>query len=297
MVRCGSIALPFFCKLELWRDAEEIALRHWKKIILNVGLGATCPNCGPLLEFSKCHFLLWHGAPLTIMGPTRVLRDFSTAIFKKDGSKLAHILPEAASSNKTVDIQDAKICFSNNTLPDGFSVNKGDMVSYQPYAMERMKFIWVDDVEEYKSKRWLDGASKFTALQYAKGFLRPSWFKMPIPVRASIRVMIKLVYQSTDHGPRIVPLYSGSERRRNGVGILVDEELRGLTVDLADLQVLGGPLSAPSSQGSDSFFRPSYNGQVGGPSRGPSGQDRMSRLWPSSNGRLGGPSVPDGPSL
>ncbi|PHU13983.1 hypothetical protein BC332_15188 [Capsicum chinense] len=282
MVRCGAIELPFFCNLELWRDTEEIALRHWKKTILNVGLGATRPNCGPLLEFSKCHFLLWHGAPLTNMGPTRVLRDFSTAIFKKYGAKLAHILPKAASSNKIVDIQDiflkaspdaifrvaygveldnmsssnkegtkfsdafdnanavliwryvdilwrikralikiaqkikeattknetatdvmdfaanvsedalkkmqylhatltetlriypdAKICISNNTLPDGFNVNKGDMVSYQPYAIERMKFIWGDDVEEYKSKRWLDEdgffrpkiPSKFTALQ------------------------------------------------------------------------------------------------------------------------------------
>ncbi|KAF3633879.1 hypothetical protein T459_23192 [Capsicum annuum] len=34
------------------------------------------------------------------------LEDFSSAVFKKYGVKLAHILPEAASSNKTVDIQD-----------------------------------------------------------------------------------------------------------------------------------------------------------------------------------------------
>ncbi|XP_075645731.1 cytochrome P450 704C1-like [Castanea sativa] len=29
---------------------------------------------------------------------------------------------------------DAKICFSDDTLPDGYIVNKGDMVAYQPYA-------------------------------------------------------------------------------------------------------------------------------------------------------------------
>ncbi|PHU29249.1 hypothetical protein BC332_01342 [Capsicum chinense] len=37
---------------------------------------------------------------------TRVLRDFSTAVFKKDVAKLAQILSEAAGANKTVDIQD-----------------------------------------------------------------------------------------------------------------------------------------------------------------------------------------------
>ncbi|KAA0049016.1 hypothetical protein IC582_012314 [Cucumis melo] len=56
---------------------------------------------------------------------------------------------------------DAKICFSDDTLPDGFSVRKGDMVSYQPYAMGRMKFVWGDDAEEFRPERWLDGDGKF----------------------------------------------------------------------------------------------------------------------------------------
>ncbi|KAK6260786.1 hypothetical protein SCA6_015260 [Theobroma cacao] len=68
---------------------------------------------------------------------------------------------------------DAKICFSDDTLPDGFSVRKGDMVCYQPYAMGRMKFIWGDDAEEFRPERWLDedgmfqpeSPFKFTAFQ------------------------------------------------------------------------------------------------------------------------------------
>ncbi|XVF33461.1 hypothetical protein REPUB_Repub17cG0170300 [Reevesia pubescens] len=68
---------------------------------------------------------------------------------------------------------DAKMCVSDDTLPDGFSVRKGDMVYYVPYAMGRMKFIWGDDAEEFRPERWLDedgmfrteSPFKFTAFQ------------------------------------------------------------------------------------------------------------------------------------
>lgn len=68
---------------------------------------------------------------------------------------------------------DAKICFSDDILPDGYSVNKGDMVAYQPYAMGRMKFIWGDDAEDFRPERWLneegifqpESPFKFTAFQ------------------------------------------------------------------------------------------------------------------------------------
>ncbi|KAK2996322.1 hypothetical protein RJ639_024944 [Escallonia herrerae] len=68
---------------------------------------------------------------------------------------------------------DAKICASDDTFPDGYSVKKGDMVAYQPYAMGRMKFIWGEDAEDFKPERWLDkngifqqeSPFKFTAFQ------------------------------------------------------------------------------------------------------------------------------------
>lgn len=53
-------------------------------------------------------------------------------------------------------MQDAKICFSDDTLPDGYSVRKGDMIAYQPYAMGRMKVIWGDDAEKFRPERWLN---------------------------------------------------------------------------------------------------------------------------------------------
>ncbi|KAL6981840.1 hypothetical protein U1Q18_023458 [Sarracenia purpurea var. burkii] len=68
---------------------------------------------------------------------------------------------------------DGKVCFSDDTLPDGFSVRKGDWVAYQPYAMGRMRYIWGADAEDFRPERWLDDNGifkpespfKFTAFQ------------------------------------------------------------------------------------------------------------------------------------
>ncbi|KAL8267798.1 hypothetical protein R6Q59_001596 [Mikania micrantha] len=69
--------------------------------------------------------------------------------------------------------KDPKICFGDDVLPDGYSVKKGDMVTYMPYAMGRMKFLWGDDAHDFKPERWLDhngifhpeNPFKFTAFQ------------------------------------------------------------------------------------------------------------------------------------
>ncbi|XP_027934634.1 cytochrome P450 704C1-like [Vigna unguiculata] len=66
-----------------------------------------------------------------------------------------------ASLNETVRLHPAvpvqgKFCFSDDTWPDGFSVRKGDLVSFQPYVMGRMKFLWGEDAENFRPERWLD---------------------------------------------------------------------------------------------------------------------------------------------
>ncbi|EYU25023.1 hypothetical protein ABFS82_06G041100 [Erythranthe guttata] len=68
---------------------------------------------------------------------------------------------------------DGKMCFSDDTFPDGFSIKKGHLVSYVPYSMGRMKSLWGEDAEEYRPERWLDengifqqeSPFKFTAFQ------------------------------------------------------------------------------------------------------------------------------------
>lgn len=69
--------------------------------------------------------------------------------------------------------RDSKVCFSDDTLPDGFSIRKGDIVTYHPYAMGRMKYLWGDDAEMFRPERWIDADGffqpdspfKFTAFQ------------------------------------------------------------------------------------------------------------------------------------
>jgi len=66
--------------------------------------------------------------------------------------------------------QNNKECFSDDVLPGGFSVGKGDVVFYVPYAMGRMEYLWGSDAEVFRPERWLDefqqeSPFKFTAFQ------------------------------------------------------------------------------------------------------------------------------------
>jgi cytochrome P450 len=57
--------------------------------------------------------------------------------------------------------QNNKECFSDDVLPGGFSVGKGDVVFYVPYAMGRMEYLWGNDAEVFRPERWLDDNGEF----------------------------------------------------------------------------------------------------------------------------------------
>jgi hypothetical protein len=95
-------------------------------------------------------------------------------------------------------------------LPDGYAVKKGDMVSYQPYPMGRMKFLWGDDAEEFRPERWLDDDGvfvpespfKFTAFQVKSLFYFFFWIK-EIPILLNMSILLyssSLLYHQSEPG-------------------------------------------------------------------------------------------------
>ncbi|KAG6426484.1 hypothetical protein SASPL_110707 [Salvia splendens] len=67
---------------------------------------------------------------------------------------------------------DGKSADEDDILPDGHRIKKGDGISYMPYAMGRMAYIWGEDAEEFHPRDGLkmvffqgESPFKFTAFQ------------------------------------------------------------------------------------------------------------------------------------
>jgi cytochrome P450 len=50
---------------------------------------------------------------------------------------------------------------NDDVLPDGTRVKKGDQVSYVPYCMGRMEFLWGADALIFNPDRWLNEEGRF----------------------------------------------------------------------------------------------------------------------------------------
>ncbi|KAH8931220.1 hypothetical protein BDL97_19G010300 [Sphagnum fallax] len=69
--------------------------------------------------------------------------------------------------------QDPKGILADDVLPDGTVLKKGSLVTYVPYSMARMTWLWGDDAAQFRPRRWItpDGSIrkesdfKFTAFQ------------------------------------------------------------------------------------------------------------------------------------
>ncbi|CAN1236629.1 Cytochrome P450 704C1 [Linum grandiflorum] len=172
--------------VESQKDPEKMNDRYLKDIILNFMIAGKDTSAGTLSWF----FYMMSKYPLIqdkvaleviqIMEATERkefdgFREFAESISEEALEKMQYLhaaITETLRLYPAVPV-DAKVCVSDDTLPDGYNVKKGDMVAYQPYAMGRMKFIWGDDCEQYKPERWLnqDGIFqpqspfKFTAFQ------------------------------------------------------------------------------------------------------------------------------------
>nr|CAB3466835.1 unnamed protein product [Digitaria exilis] len=86
---------------------------------------------------------------------TKVLREFSSVVFRTNATKLAEKISSAANNGTSIDMQDGKMADEDDVLPNGYRVMKGDGMNYTICAMGRMTYLWGEDAEDFKPERWL----------------------------------------------------------------------------------------------------------------------------------------------
>ncbi|XP_078448009.1 cytochrome P450 704C1-like [Wolffia australiana] len=167
--------------LERAEDSNELSLKYLRDIMLNFVIAGKDTTAGTLSWFF--FMLCMHPSVQkkvdreveVLVGKADSFEDFAMGITE---AALAEMNYLRASLSETLRLYpavplDGKMCFEDDRLPDGLDIWKGESISYQPYAMGRMKYIWGEDAEEFRPERWLDEQGvyrqespyKFTAFQ------------------------------------------------------------------------------------------------------------------------------------
>ncbi|XP_078448012.1 cytochrome P450 704C1-like isoform X2 [Wolffia australiana] len=164
--------------LEREENPREMSLKYLRDIILNFVIAGKDSTGGTLSWF---FFMLCSHPSVqekiyrevqVLVGKAESLEDFTMGITEAALSEMNY-LRAALSETLRLYPADTKMCFADDRFPNGFDMRKGDGISYQPYAMGRMTYLWGDDAEEFRPERWLDEAGvfrhespyKFTAFQ------------------------------------------------------------------------------------------------------------------------------------
>ncbi|KAI4963739.1 hypothetical protein ZWY2020_010583, partial [Hordeum vulgare] len=94
---------------------------------------------------------------------TSSIDDFSRSLTDEALNKMHYLHPALTETLRLYPSLplDNKECFSDYVLPNGFSVGKGDIVFYAPYAMGRMERLWGEDAVVFRPERWLDERGEF----------------------------------------------------------------------------------------------------------------------------------------
>ncbi|XP_076891668.1 cytochrome P450 86A22-like [Bidens hawaiensis] len=129
----SSVALSWFFYLVIKNPrVESIILTEICQVLQNTRGGDTCKWLDEPLIFEEVDQLTYLKAALS------------------ETLRLYPSVPE-----------DSKHVAGDDVLPDGTFVPAGSSITYSIYSTGRMKFIWGEDVLEFRPERWLTGAGKF----------------------------------------------------------------------------------------------------------------------------------------
>lgn len=155
------------------KDPENISYQYLRDIVLNFLIAGKDTTAGTLSWFfymlcknpSMQEKIFQEVKEVTEANQDADFDEFSKSITDEYLNKMHYLhaaLSETLRLYPAVPL-DNKVCFSDDILPNGFNVRKGDIVFYQPYAMGRMEYLWGKDVECFRPERWLDDNGIFQA--------------------------------------------------------------------------------------------------------------------------------------